>query len=129
MPCISDEPPCTMKVIHAKFKLKGDKIGEPDMYLGSELSKMTTTDDQECWAMYFDKYCTTAVTNVESVFGKVCFKVSTKLCYPYKLWLLSRYGCDWRVQGKWIPNCTKNWLGLLVGYWKLVGYTSYLKYH
>ena len=33
--CISDDPIRTMKGIQVKFKLKGDKIEEPDMYLGT----------------------------------------------------------------------------------------------
>ena len=56
-----------MKVIQAKFKLKGYKIEEPDMYVGAELSNMTNVDGKYCWAMSSDKYCTSAVTNVESV--------------------------------------------------------------
>ena len=34
------------------------------MYLGSELFNMTNVDGQECWDMYFNKYCTAAVANV-----------------------------------------------------------------
>ena len=33
--CIRDEPLHTMKGIQEKLKLKGDKIEEPDMYLGT----------------------------------------------------------------------------------------------
>ena len=62
--CISDETLCTMKGIQDNFKLKGYKIEEPDMYLGAELSNMNNVDGQECWAMYYEKYCTAAVTNV-----------------------------------------------------------------
>ena len=46
--CISDDTLCTMKVIQAKFKLKGDKIVESNMYLGAELPKMNNFDGQEC---------------------------------------------------------------------------------
>ena len=56
-----------MKGIQAKFKLKGDKIEEPDMYLVAELSKMTNVDGQECWYVPYEKYCTEVVTYVESV--------------------------------------------------------------
>ena len=65
--CISDDPLCTMKGITAKFKLKGDKIEEPDMYLGEELPKTKNVDGQDCWYISSDKYCTAAVTNVEYV--------------------------------------------------------------
>ena len=37
------------------------------MYLGTYLSNMNNIDSQELWAMYSDKYCTSAVINVESV--------------------------------------------------------------
>ena len=65
--CIIDDPLCTMKVIQAKFKLKGDKIDGPAISLGADLSKMTNVYGQECWAMSSDKCCTAAVTNVEYV--------------------------------------------------------------
>ena len=44
--CISDDPICTIKGIQSKFKLKGDKIEETDMYLGSCLSNMTNAYGQ-----------------------------------------------------------------------------------
>ena len=59
-----------MKGIQAKFKLKGDKLKEPDMYLDTYLSNMTNIDGQECWAMSYEKYCTSSVTNVEFVLEK-----------------------------------------------------------
>ena len=65
--CISDEPIHAMKVIQVKFKLKGEKIEEPDIYLGAEFSKITNVDGQEYWAMSYGKYCTTAVIDVEYV--------------------------------------------------------------
>ena len=37
---INFDPMSTMKGIKAKFKLKGDKIEEPDTYLGANISKM-----------------------------------------------------------------------------------------
>ena len=65
--CISDDPLHTMKYIQSKFKLKMDKIEEPDMYLGTDLPNMTNVDGKECWFMSSDNYCVSAVTNVESV--------------------------------------------------------------
>ena len=38
----------TMKGIQHKFKLKDDKIAEPDNYLGTGLSKMVTVNGREC---------------------------------------------------------------------------------
>ena len=54
----------------AKLKLKGEKIEEPDMYLGVYLSNITNVNVQECWAMCSDNYCTSAVTNLKYVLKK-----------------------------------------------------------
>ena len=78
--CISDDPLCTMKGIQAKFKPKGDKIEEPDMYLCAQLLKMTNVNSKECGDMSSYNYCTVVVTNVEHVFGKAWFKVAAKAC-------------------------------------------------
>ena len=64
---------------------------------------MTNSDNQECSAMSSDKYCTAAVTNVESVLEKAWFKVATKVCYPYELGSSSRDVCDRVDQVKWSP--------------------------
>ena len=42
--CISDDPVKTMKGIQRKFKLKDDKIDEPEDYLGATLEKMMLSD-------------------------------------------------------------------------------------
>ena len=101
--CIINDQLHTIKGIQSKFKLKGDKIEEPDMYLDTELSNITNVDGQECWYMSSDKYFTAAVTNVESIFVKTWFKVAAKLCYPSELCLLSKYGCYRRYQGGCSP--------------------------
>ena len=79
---ISDDPLCTMKGIQAKFKLKGYKIEEHDMYLGAELSNMTNVHGQEYWDMSSDKYCTAAVTNVEYVLENHCLMFPPKCVTP-----------------------------------------------
>ena len=53
-----------MKVIQDKFKLKGYKIDESDVYLDAYFSKTTNLDGQEFWAVSYDKYCTASVTNM-----------------------------------------------------------------
>ena len=53
--CISENPMNTMKGIHSKFKLKDDKMGKPDVYLGAELSTMDNKQGDECWAISSDK--------------------------------------------------------------------------
>ena len=64
MLCISDDTLNTMKGMWSKFKLKGEKIEEPDMYLSADFSNMNNVYSQECWDLYFKQYCTSAVTNV-----------------------------------------------------------------
>ena len=44
---ISHDAMKTMKGIQHKFKLKDDKIAEPDNYLGTRLSKMVTANGRE----------------------------------------------------------------------------------
>ena len=62
--CMSHDAMRTMKGILQKFKLKDDKIEEPETYLGAGLSKMTTANGTECWSMSSETYCKAAVTNV-----------------------------------------------------------------
>ena len=46
--CMSHNAMETMKGIQRHFKLKDDKIEEPDAYLGAGLSKMTTANGTVC---------------------------------------------------------------------------------
>ena len=62
---ISHDPQKTMDGIKNTFKLKNDKIEEPENYLGADLLKMTTADGRVCWTMSSDKYCKATVANVE----------------------------------------------------------------
>ena len=59
--CISHDPMRTMKGVQSSFKLKDDKIEEPEDYLGAGLSKMITADGTECWSMSSEKYSRAAV--------------------------------------------------------------------
>ena len=68
--CIHKDPTIALKQIATKFKLKEDKMDEPDIYLGASLSKMDNVDGDECWAMSSDKYCAAFVTNVEESLEK-----------------------------------------------------------
>ena len=45
----------TMKVIQSKFKLNKNKMEEPDIYIGSELSKMDKDRGEKLWDMSLDK--------------------------------------------------------------------------
>ena len=59
--CISDDPMKTMKGIQRTFKLKDDKIDEPEGYLGSTLEKIILLDGSEFWYMSSAKYVKAAV--------------------------------------------------------------------
>ena len=53
---IHEDPRITLGLIMKKnFKLKGNKMDEPEMYLGAELSKMDNEDGDEYKSMSSDK--------------------------------------------------------------------------
>ena len=54
-----------MKGIQRTFKLKDDKIAEPEDYLGASLAQMMMSDGSNCWSMSSEKYVKAAVANVE----------------------------------------------------------------
>ena len=81
--CISHKPEETMKVIQANFKLKNDKVEEPTYYLGATVSKIQNEDGVECWVMDSDKYCESAVKNVEEALNKKGFLLPCKCRTPF----------------------------------------------
>ena len=80
--CISHKPMTTMKGLQGRFKLKDDKIEEPEVYLGASLSKMQNESGYECWAMSSDKYCAAAVANVSEVLEKKGLRLPSKCLTP-----------------------------------------------
>ena len=81
---ISDEPIFTMKGIQPKFKLKWDKIDEPNNYPGAELSNMTNVNGKEWWAIYPDNYCAEVSTNVEYVSENHSLRLTSKFVTPIR---------------------------------------------
>ena len=77
--CVSHDPLKTLQALQKFFKLKGDKIEEPEMYLGAEISKMQG-DNGEFWTMSGEKYVKTAVSNLEDVLTSRGHRLPTK-CY------------------------------------------------
>lgn len=53
-----------MRGLQSVFKLKEDKIAEPDIYLGAQLGRMNM-EGHECWTMSAEKYVLASVLNVE----------------------------------------------------------------
>ena len=78
--CVSDRPDITMDGIQRTFKFKGDKVTEPDIYLGAGITKMRNESNCTCWAMSPDRYCAAAVENVSEFLGKKGLRLPSK-CY------------------------------------------------
>ena len=77
--CVSHDPTRTLQALQKFFKLKDDKIDEPDMYLGAEISKMQS-DGTEFWTMSGEKYVKSAVENLEGVLASRGHRLPSK-CY------------------------------------------------
>jgi hypothetical protein len=76
---ISHDPHSTLIALTTTFKLKDDKIEEPEIYLGAQLGKMVV-DEVECWTMSAEKYVVASVKNVEESLSKRGLRLPTK-CY------------------------------------------------
>ncbi|KAI2504499.1 hypothetical protein MHU86_9998 [Fragilaria crotonensis] len=76
---IAADPAATLRGLQSVFKLKDDKIAEPDIYLGAQLGKMEV-DGHECWTMSAEKYVQASVRNVEESLAKKGLRLPTK-CY------------------------------------------------
>ena len=77
---ISHKPANALNGIKSKFKLKDDKMDEPDMYLGASLSRLDNEDGDACWAMSSDQYCKAMIQNVEDTLKKKGLRLPSK-CY------------------------------------------------
>ena len=76
---MSTDPAATLRGLQSVFKLKDDKIAEPDIYMGAQLGKMQV-DGYECWTMSAEKYVLASVRNVEESLAKKGLRLPTK-CY------------------------------------------------
>ena len=75
------DPRAILSGLQSVFKLKDDKIEEPEMDLGAQLSKMQV-DGRECWTMSAEKYVVASVKNVEEALEKKGLRLPTKCCTP-----------------------------------------------
>ena len=48
------------------FQLKEEPIGEPKIYLGGHMRKVTLENGQAAWAFGYSQYCQSAVDNVQT---------------------------------------------------------------
>ena len=76
---ISHDPHTTLHALTSTFKLKDDKIEEPQIYLGAQLDKMVI-DEVECWTMSAEKYVVASIKNVEETLEKKGLRLPGK-CY------------------------------------------------
>jgi hypothetical protein len=80
---ISADPKKTMRRIQEDFKLKDDKIAEPDVYLGATIAKMSLDNGETCWTMSPEQYVKAAVTNVEEDLAKHGKRLPSKCVTPF----------------------------------------------
>ena len=79
---ISHKPMKIMRSIQVKFKIKNDKMEEPDTYLGADISKFENDDGCLCYAMSSDKYCAALVENVTGTLGKKGRELPSRCLMP-----------------------------------------------
>jgi len=80
---ISHQPQKIMDGIKAVFKLKGDKVEKPTMYLGANLDEKVTKKGVKCWSMDSFKYVSEAVKNVEDRLAEHKAGLPTKANTPF----------------------------------------------
>ena len=73
---LSENPKATLAGLQGTFKLKDNKIEEPDMYLGGQLGKM------QVWTVLAEKYVSASVKNVEEALAKKGQRLPSKLYSP-----------------------------------------------
>ncbi len=81
--CISADPKKSMRRIQEDFKLKDDKIEEPDVYLGATIAKMSLDNGKMCWTMSPEQYVKAAVNNVEEDLAKHGKRLPSKCVTPF----------------------------------------------
>ena len=59
-----------LRSLQGQFKLKGDKIEPPDMYLGAQLGTMQV-EGNDGWFMSSEKYIKSAIQNIEETLQKM----------------------------------------------------------
>ena len=85
---VSHDAKSILQSLQGQFKLKGDKIEPPDMYLGTQLGTMQV-EGNEGWLMSSEKYVKSAIQNIEETLQKtgqwLPSKCRTPLAYGYHL--------------------------------------------
>jgi hypothetical protein len=81
--CILHNSMKSMKRIQEDFKLKDNKIAEPDVYLGASLAKMTLENGKTCWMMSPELYVKATVTNDEESLAKDGKRLESRCVTPF----------------------------------------------
>ena len=81
---ISDKPLDTMYGLRNRFKMKGDKVAEPEDYLGAQLPKMHENGGTgiQFWLISSEKYCKAAILNVEDQLNQEGNRLPSKCRTP-----------------------------------------------
>ena len=89
--CIYHNQRKLMKRIQEDFKLKGNTIEPPFIYLGATLSNMKLERGKYCWTISPEQYVKAAVTNVEEDLSRsrkiLLLKFVTLLLSNYAPWM------------------------------------------
>ena len=64
--CIHHDATSTLLKIDKYFPMKKDSIGDPDIYLGAKLRKVTLQNGVHCWAQSSSKYIQDLLLNLSS---------------------------------------------------------------
>ena len=68
--CINHDAGAALNELDYYFKMKPGSIGDPDMYLGGKLRKVTLPNGVEAWSISPSKYVKEAVRNIEEYLDK-----------------------------------------------------------
>ena len=64
------------------FQLKEESIGEPKIYLGGHMRKVTLENGQDAWDFGFSQYCQAAVANVQTFLAESGAKLPSRAETP-----------------------------------------------
>ena len=78
---VSHDVKSILQSLQGQFKLKGDKIEPPDMFLGTQLGTMQVKGN-EGWFMSSEKYVKSAIQNIEETLQKTGQRLPSKCKTP-----------------------------------------------
>jgi hypothetical protein len=81
--CMSNDPKKSMKRVQEDFKLKDDKMEEPDVHLGAALTEMKLDNGKLCWTASPEQCAKAADANVEEDLAKSGKRLPSKCATPF----------------------------------------------